>query len=138
MTSINSATLDTHTQEGIRISIPCYVDVPNHVRKSLLNGTREAAQREAASESTPKTQSGLTVTTYNNNQTSVENYLGVSLDVLRTVLFQRGGLPLDLILRLQEVSGIEVLSPKELAKAFDDRKKVCIGYAKENPYPPVS
>lgn len=136
--TINSATLDTHTQDGVRISIPCYVDVPMHLRKQLLNGARSAAETQQSKNSAPPTRSGISVTTMATTEQSVESYLGVTFDVLRTVLFQRGGLPVDLILRLQAVAGMEVISTKELAKAFDDRKKLCVGYVSENPYPQVS
>jgi hypothetical protein len=132
--TLNSATLDHNTEEGIRISLPIYVDIPMGVRKTLYNSVREEATRAATVLSSPKTVSGIQVTTYQVQENSVSQYLGASLDVLRTLIFQRGGLQLDLVLRLQEVAGYEVLTKEALAKAFDERKEACISYADHNPY----
>lgn len=131
---INSAKQDFHTANGVRISLPAYVDLPVQTRKSLLNAVRTAMEREDI-QSTPKTQSGISVTSVNSSHVSgIERYLGMSLAVLRSVLFARGGLALDLVLRLQNVGGIEVVSTAELIEAFDNRKEFVTTYTSTYPY----
>jgi hypothetical protein len=130
---INSAKQDATTERGVRISLPCYIDVPTHHRKELLNNVRRVVEAES-SVYNPKTKSGITVVTSQPNLSNVEQYLGMSLSILRSILFQRGGLALDLVLRLQEVAGYEVISNEELAQAFDARKSFCTNYTAEYPF----
>ena len=129
---INSSKHDYYNEKGVRVSLPVYADVPTDLRKQLLNGVRSAHDASSFSQRDTNTISNITVSTA--NQSNVEAYIGMKLEVLRSVLFQRGGLPLDLVLRLQEVSGIEVLTPKELTAVFDTRKKFCSSYQKSHPY----
>ena len=129
----NAATNDTYSSNGARISLPIYVDISQQDRKLILNGVRTRIY-EQAPVSTPSSVSGLQVVSATNGQHEVESYLGMSLDVLRTVLFSRGGMPLDLVLRLQSVSGLEVLSEKDIKAAFKDRQASVLSYMKENTY----
>ena len=69
--------------------------------------------------------------TAGSGQGEVERYLGMTLEVLRTVLFSRGGLPIDLCLRLQNVSGVEVLTEADIKKAFKERQSAVLSYLKE-------
>ena len=132
-TPTNAATNDTYSSNGARISLPIYVDISQQDRKLILNGVRTRIY-EQAPVSTPSSVSGLQVVSATNGQHEVESYLGMSLDVLRTVLFSRGGMPLDLVLRLQSVSGLEVLSEKDIKAAFKDRQASVLSYMKENTY----
>jgi hypothetical protein len=130
---INSAKQDATTERGVRISLPCYVDVPTHQRKELLNHVRRVVEAEDTTYN-PKTKSGITVVTSQPSLSKVEQHLGMSLSILRSILFQRGGLALDLILRLQDVAGYEVISNEELAQAFDVRKNFVTSYTTEYPF----
>lgn len=130
---MNSATQDFHTDDGVRISQPLYLDLPNHKRKELLNALRETINNFRTSTSTPSTMSGISVSTYTSS--SVEQYLGMNMDVLRGVLFQRGGLAADLILRIQAVTGVTIVTDAQLKKAFDERKKSVLAYVTNNPPP---
>ncbi|QNI75606.1 hypothetical protein [Synechococcus sp. MVIR-18-1] len=58
-------------------------------------------------------------------------------DVLRGVLFQRGGLALDLIIRLQQVAGMEVLTEADIKKAFSARQKSVLNLVKETVFVPA-
>jgi hypothetical protein len=103
-------------------------------RKLLYNALRTKVELEAFTH-TPPTRSGIqTVTANSNSQSTIEAYIGVSLSVLRGVLFARGGVALDLILRIQEAAGIDVISTKELGAALDNRKKQVVNYIKDNPF----
>lgn len=130
---INSAAADFFNEDGVRFSLPFYLDLPTQKRKDLLNGVREKIQSVRTSSSTPNSMSGISVDTFTTN--SVEQYIGMSLDVLRSVLFQRGGVPADLVLRLQAVSGVTVVTDAELKKAFDNRKKTVLAYLTNFPPP---
>ena len=130
---INSAATDFFNEDGVRFSLPFYLDLPTQKRKDLLNGVREKIQSVRTSSSTPNSMSGISVDTFTTN--SVEQYIGMTMDVLRSVLFTRGGVPADLVLRLQAVSGITIVTDAELKKAFDNRKKTVLAYLTNFPPP---
>lgn len=131
---LNSAKSDYYTDSGSRVSTVLYLDIPMEKRKLLYNALRTKVELASYTNS-PSTKSGIqTVTANSSALTNIETYVGVSLSVLRGVLFQRGGVALDLILRIQEASGVEVISTKELGAALDNRKKQVVNYIKENPF----
>ena len=133
---LNSSKLDYYTTDGVRVSMPVYFDLPNQRRKELLNGVREALSTTHVTETSPSSMSGIRVSSNGVYDNSIEKYIGMNLDCLRGVLFQRGGLPADLILRLQAVTGLEVVSDADIKKAFDHRKKTTVAYTKDNMLPP--
>ena len=132
-TPSNAAQNDTYSSNGARISLPIYVDVSQQDRKLMLNGIRSRIY-EQQSTSSPSSVSGLQVVNATNGQHEVEAFIGMSLDVLRTVLFSRGGMPIDLVLRLRSVSGMEVLSEKDIKAAFKERQASVLSYMKDNKY----
>ena len=119
--AINNYLNDYTTNDGVRVSLPIYVDVPMSKRKELLNGIR-TAQADETTTATPSSVSGLTVETVN-TRSSVNDFLGMNADVLRGVLFQRGGLALDLVLKLQDIAKLDVLTEADIKKAFSARQK---------------
>ena len=58
----------------------------------------------------------------------------MNLDVLRSVVFSRGGLPVDLVLRLQAVTGLEFVTAKDFADSLKKRTTVIKNYISENTY----
>ena len=58
----------------------------------------------------------------------------MSLDVLRGVIFGRGGLSIDLFLRLQEASGVEVVTEKELLSAMKSKTDHIKAYIKNHKF----
>lgn len=132
---INSAANDYINTEGARISAPVYCDLTTTQRKLLLNGVREKVMEQEVT-TKPATASGISVVTRNAGTTELETYLGLTTDVLRTVIFQRGGIEISLLLRLQEVTGIEVVSQKDIAAAFTARKKQISDYLTSFPFVP--
>jgi hypothetical protein len=46
----------------------------------------------------------------------------MSLDVLRSVLFARGGIAADLFFKLQAIAGEEYVTDKDLTAAFKQRQ----------------
>ena len=130
---INSASVDPVSSTGVRISMPIYIDVPNTQRKELLNAVREVIAGGYSTRST-QSQSGLQVESATSSESDVESYLGLSIDNLRSVLFSRGGLPLDLLLKIQSVAGIEVMSEKELYGAFKSRQAFVKDWIQEHSF----
>ena len=130
---INAAANDYMTADGVRISTPVYIDISTNQRKELLNGVRNAVQAQPAV-TQPESYTGIRVETASSAQSDVETYLGVSLDVLRTVIFQRGGLECGLLIRLQEVTGIVFVTDKDIAAAYKQRGNIIKNYTKEYPY----
>ena len=130
---INSAAHDYTNDSGVRISIPCYIDITMQQRKDILNACRDACNSQVIS-STPASMTGLRVETTSNVQSEMESYLGMSFDVLRGVIFQRGGIEAGLLLRLQEISGLQLVSDKDFTAAFKARQSVIKSYTKDYPY----
>jgi hypothetical protein len=122
---VNSALSDYINDAGVRISTPVYIDVPPVTRKQLFNDVRTAATRPITT--SVKSVSGITVDSFGSSQQSVETFLGCSIEVLRTIMFQRGGIAADLLLKLQAVCGYEVVSVKDIDQAF----KAKLGIVKE-------
>ena len=130
---INSAVNDHNTKNGVRISLPCYVDLTNQQRKTILNALRSKIADQTVT-STPASASGIRVETTSNTESDIESYIGMSMDVLRTVIFQRGGLEASLVLRLQEVSGVELVTDKDFTAAFKQRQDMIKKYTTEYPF----
>lgn len=127
VTPINSSGNDLLTNQGIRISSPIYVDLPINIRKDLFNGVRTACTK-----ATPRTASasvsGITVEEPSSNHGDIEGFLGMNLDVLRNVIFSRGGLPVDLVLRLQAVTGLQYVSAKDFTDSLKKRTTLIKDY----------
>ena len=132
---INSAANDYTNKAGVRISLPCYVDLTMQQRKEILNACRDECSSQVIS-SEPASMSGITVETTSNQQSKLESYVGMSLDVLRGVIFSRGGIEAGLLLRLQEATGIELVSEKDFSAAFKARLDVVKQYTSNYPYQP--
>ena len=118
--ALNSASNDYTTKSGVRICSPIYIDIPQETRKAWLNELRRLASATTVREvSSP---SGISTETATNADAGIESYLGLTLDTLRSsVLFQRGGIAIDMVLKLQSVTGIIALTEKDVAAALKGR-----------------
>lgn len=133
-TSLNNSGHDYHASSGTRICLPMYIDPPINVRKDWLNAIRSLTSSMTNSVTSPN-RSGLQVESVSNNTSDVESYLGMTLETLRTaVLFQRGGLPMDLVLKLQHLTGIQAVTDKEITTAFKNRQTQIKTYIADNPF----
>lgn len=130
-TPLNAAANDYYNEQGIRFSQPVYIDLPNTVRKELLNAVRTEATRPIEVEETTRTMSGIRTVSSSTRQGDIEEFLGMNLDVLRTVLFGRGGLQADLVFRLQQVTGLEVITAKDIKAAFKQRQTQLLAFLTE-------
>lgn len=131
--TINNYANDYITDSGTRICTPLYLDLTTVQRKELLNAVRsKAAEMEQVQ---TNTQSGISVASSVGNLSKIEAFLGVSLEILRSgVLFQRGGLAADLVIKLQAITGVEVVSLKEIEAAYKARTKLVKDYVALNQF----
>ena len=127
---LNCAQMDYMTEEGVRLGLPLYVDLPTQKRKELLNGVRSVCSQQVVAEPPAGSIGGIKVAQSQSLQPKVEAFLGVSVDVLRTILFSRGGLQADLLFRLQEVTGLTYITEKDFAAAFKARQGQVKDYLK--------
>ena len=109
--------IDCITEHGARISTPLYIDLPITERKALFNAVREACNARTQVRD-PKAASGIVVETASNDEAKVESFLGQTTESLRSTLFGRGGIQLDLILKIQSVAGLEIVSVEDVKAAF--------------------
>jgi hypothetical protein len=125
---------DHTTSEGVRICLPVYIDPPVSLRKELLNAVRTKCFEAIPSVTQPDSLSGLQVVSNNTHQPLIERYLGMTVDNLRNILFQRGGLEASLILKLESVTGIEVVSSKDWTAAFKKKQNLVKDFPGEYPF----
>jgi hypothetical protein len=132
ITSINSSQRDYTNSEGVRVCVPIYLDLTNLQRKTLLSAARSLATECA--DATPHTQSGIVVSNTTGGLNRLEAYLGCSFDLLRSALFQRGGLAADLVIKLQLATGVEVISLKEIEAGIKAKIALVKDYVAQNPF----
>lgn len=129
---LNHYTNDYMSDKGVRVSTPLYIDVSSSMRKEAFNKLRELAKNSA--EETQSTTGDVRVVSYSTMQPAIEAFLGMSLDVLRSVIFNRGGLQLDLVIRIQAITGQELISEKDITAAFKKKADLIKAYIKENTF----
>ena len=128
---INHFSNDLTTKEGVRICTPLYIDLTTAQRKEILNKVREVAY-EPAAVNIPPTQSGITVENYSNREPEIVMKLGMDLANLRNALFQRGGLSVDLVLKLQAITGLVFVDQKTFAAAFKQKQAAIKSFMEEH------
>ena len=82
---------------GVAISTPIYIQLTKEQNKTILNAIRSAISRDGE---------------------AIESELGVSEANLRHLLFARNGLPERLLLKLQEVTGLEIVSKQQIEDTY--------------------
>ena len=82
---------------GVSVSTPIYIGLTTEQNKMLLNGFRRALQARGK---------------------DVEEELGMNEENLRHALFGRNGVPERLVLKLQRLTGIELITKKQINEAF--------------------
>lgn len=130
---LNSWQNDYNTPEGVRISTPTYIDLSQNQRKLLFSAVRTAVEAHRTT-STPKTASGIVVETASPAATSIEAFIGISVNNLRSVLFSRGGVDITLILKLQAATGLVIVSASELEAAYKARIALIKSFVKETQF----
>ena len=82
---------------GVAISTPIYIQLTKEQNKTILNAIRTVVNRDGD---------------------AVVSELGVSEANLRHLLFARNGLPERLLLKLQELTGLELVSKEQIEDTY--------------------
>lgn len=103
ITRPNTTNSYSHVDGSVRIVAPLYVQLQSRgLAKNILNALRSKCAAPAGNTTRP---GGISVehSAPNPLQVEMEQRLGVSLHILRDILFSKGeGIKLDLILRIQK------------------------------------
>ena len=109
-------------QNGCSVSTPIYFTPTADQNKALLNAFREVVRKQRLEMGfpAPETSSiGVTVVTHQVPPlTPAEQDLGMNEESLRYALFQRRGTPERLIIKLQQITGLEFIKRKEIEETF--------------------
>ena len=82
---------------GVSVSTPIYIGLTTEQNKMLLNGFRRALEARGK---------------------DAEEELGMNEENLRHALFGRNGVPERLVLKLQKLTGIELITKEQINDAF--------------------
>lgn len=113
----------THIQSnGCSVSTPIYITPTTDQLKALLNAFREVVrdERQIMGYEPTKAVNGVVVTNHvKPANTPSEDAIGMTEESLRYALFQRKGLPDRLIFKLQELTGLELVSRSVVLKTVE-------------------
>ena len=117
-------TPSTTNELGSTISCPFYVSPTTDKKKELLNAFRSVKAKqaiEAGFDPAPKPGTGgvSVQTNVNPPTTPIEHELGITEENLRLMLFSRQGLHERLVVKLQELTGVEVFTREDAQQTFD-------------------
>lgn len=106
---------------GTAISVPFYIQPTTDQKKALLNGFRVVKQKQLLDMGFDNTRNEGRIAVVDNTappQTQAEIDLGMTEENLRLALFSRTGLHERLVLKLQEITGIEVFKREDVETTF--------------------
>lgn len=111
-------TCPTSIQEnGCSISCPMYIALTTEQNKQLLNAFREVQRKQLleAGHSTTTQKGSMTIETAQHTpKTPAELELGMDENNLRYALFNRQGINERLLLKLQKITGMEIITREQL------------------------
>ena len=141
--SLNRVDNDYISSNGVRICNSTYIDIPINSgdgklgRKDIFNKLRTVCSKPVPRKQQANTLSGLVVEEHNTLEPYVSQYLGCSMQTLRSAIWwQRGALPVDLVLKVQNVIGETIVSEKDIAAAFTKKAKAVKEFSKTYPFTP--
>jgi len=122
LTNRYNQTTATHIQpNGCSISTPVYCCPTADQTKQLLNAFREVVRQQRMEMGFTQEHSsiGVKVTTATPApMTEAERELGMTEEALRYALFQRRGTPERLIIKLQQITGVELISREAIVSTL--------------------
>ena len=114
----NQVTPTQITENGASVSTPIYISPTTDQSKQLLNAFREVVRKqrlEMGYSQQPVSKGGLQVeTAIKPPMTKAENDLGMTEDALRYALFQRQGIAERLIVKLSQITGVEIITRQSI------------------------
>ena len=99
---------------GASISTPVYITLTIDQRKALLNQFRQIKMEQMIKEACSTGKKGGICFS------SIEGELGMSEENLRVALFNRKGLPEKLVIRLQQLTGLEIVNADQIRATFEE------------------
>ena len=105
---------------GIAVSTPIYITLTSDQRKALLNRFRQIKQEQLAATNYLVNDPGEASKQSDEQDaqatglTPVEDLLGMSEEHLRYALFSRNGIPERLVVKLQRITGLELVNRREI------------------------
>ena len=129
----NQSTPTIVLEDGTAISTPTYINLSNDAAKALLNAFREVVlkqQLEMGHKPTDlSTRGGLEVVNHTKPpKTPAELELGMDVENLRYVLFGRTGSPERVVLKLQELTGMSIVSSDQVKMVQDKWRNHVFSY----------
>ena len=114
----------THiTENGTAIATPFYVTPTTDTKKALLNAFRTIKTKqllEMGYSSEPRQEGSIQIhTAVTPPQAPIEVELGVTEENLRLLIFNRQGLHEQLVVKLQNLTGVQVFTQEEARRTFD-------------------
>lgn len=106
---------------GTAISVPFYIQPTTDQKKALLNAFRVVKAKQLLEMGYNDTRQEGRIAVVDSTrppQTPIENDLGMTEENLRLTLFNRTGLQERIVLKLQELTGVQVFSRKEVEETF--------------------
>lgn len=106
---------------GTAISVPFYIQPTMDAKKALLNAFRVEKQKQLLEMGFDNTRSEGRIVVVDNTkppQTPIEAELGMTEENLRLTLFNRQGIQERLVLKLQQLTGVEVFTREEVEATF--------------------
>ena len=116
-----ASTPTSFTSTGIAVSTPVYITLNTEASKALLNAFREIKRQQLheLGYSEVRTSNNLMVVSRGEQpQTQIEKDSGFNEETLRQVLFTRNGISERTIIKLQNLTGIKVVSKQETKEAM--------------------
>lgn len=108
-------------ETGITVSVPVYISISQDVAKTLLNGFRVAKQKELLENNQSYESNSVSVVTNSApKMTQIEQELGMDENTLRSTLFNKGGISERVIIKLQNLLGIEVVTKEQIQKTYEE------------------
>lgn len=86
-------------ENGATVSVPIYIAPTKDQNKALLNAIRDKIYNEDC---------------------VIEEQIGINEENLRTLLFSRNGIPERLLVRLQDFTGVEVVTRRQIENTYSD------------------
>jgi len=106
--------------EPLSILYSCRVRLNQDERNTLKNAYEAAARGETPKTAPPIGNSSVTTTTSYGSCPELEHKLGMSRMIAYDQINTRDTIPLPVILKFQEVLGVEIFTPERLKEAFDN------------------
>lgn len=129
----NQSTPTIVLEDGTAISTPTYINLSNDAAKGLLNAFREVVLKQQIDmgyeQIKSATRGDIKVVDHTKApKTPAETELGMDVENLRFVLFGRQGSPERIVLKLQELTGVQIVTSDQVKMVQDKWREHIFSY----------